>query len=30
MLYNTEAELLKGEEVTDTNESSSLFLELEF
>lgn len=30
MLYNTDAELLKGEEVTDTNESSSLFLELEF
>jgi hypothetical protein len=30
MLYNSEDELLKGEEVTDTNESSSLFLELEF
>ena len=30
MLYNSDAELLKGEEVTDTNESSSLFLELEF
>jgi len=30
MLYNANSELLKGEEVTDTNESSSLFLELEF
>ncbi len=30
MLYNSEDELLKGEEVTETNESSSLFLELEF
>jgi hypothetical protein len=30
MLYNPEDELLKGEEVTETNESSSLFLELEF
>jgi len=30
MLYNSGAELLKGEEVTETNESSSLFLELEF
>jgi len=30
MLYNSNTELLKGEEVTDTNESSSLFLELEF
>jgi hypothetical protein len=30
MLYNSNEELLKGEEVTETNESSSLFLELEF
>jgi len=30
MLYNAENDLLKGEEVTDENESSSLFLEIEF
>lgn len=30
MLYNTEDVLLKGEEVTPENESSSLFLEIEF
>jgi hypothetical protein len=30
ILLNEENEVLKGEEVTDTNESSSLYLELEF
>ena len=30
MLYNTNNELLKGEEVTDENEASSLYLEIEF
>ncbi len=30
MLYNQDGDLLKGEEVTDENESSSLFLEIEF
>ncbi|MET2985246.1 hypothetical protein [Aureibaculum conchae] len=30
MLVNNNSEMLKGEEVTDENESSSLFLELEF
>lgn len=30
MVYNTSNEVIKGEEVTDTNEGSSLFLELEF
>ena len=30
MLYNTNDELLKGEDVTVDNESSSLFLEIEF
>ena len=30
MLYNTDVDLLKGEEVTSENESSSLFLEIEF
>lgn len=30
MLYNANNELIKGEAVTDTNESSSLYLELEF
>ncbi len=30
MLYNANDELIKGEAVTDTNESSSLYLELEF
>ncbi len=29
-LFNTDNELLKGEDVTDTNESSSLYLEIEF
>ena len=30
MLLNDSDEVLKGEEVTDDNESSSLYLELEF
>ncbi|MBE9490764.1 MAG: hypothetical protein IMY67_10760 [Bacteroidetes bacterium] len=30
MLHNQDGDLLKGEEVTDDNESSSLFLEIEF
>lgn len=30
MLYNNTNTLIKGEEVTDTNDSSSLFLEIEF
>ncbi|CAM1349977.1 hypothetical protein [Tenacibaculum insulae] len=30
MAYNTLNELVKGEEVTDTNENSSLYLEIEF
>lgn len=30
MLYNANSEMLKGEKVTEDNESSSLFLEIEF
>jgi len=30
MLYNSTNTIIKGEEITDTNESSSLFLEIEF
>ncbi|MGJ5641727.1 hypothetical protein [Formosa sp. S-31] len=29
-LFNTEDSLIKGEDITDTNESSSLYLEIEF
>ena len=30
MMYNNTMQLIKGEEITNSNESSSLFLELEF
>ena len=30
MLYNNTSQLIKGEEVTESNEGSSLFLEIEF